>query len=213
VTSTRDNQSHGIPRRLMRKASRRALLRRRRRRLSTTYEVPRADFAIFTQSEAKLLDALAKLNSRASIITLQTAIELIQGATGPTDAAEWLAAAKRDLGECIDDASRTELQSNMKSVLEATGKHVEALLERAPTNIEQPEIGVGREGEISLYWWGAAGFSMTLEIWPSGKLVYAAIFGHRNTYGIEYVNGHFPVSIGLALQRISQSKRSETVRA
>ncbi len=121
-------------------------------------------------------------------------------AAGP----KWSEKAKADLWEVVAEASAENWDgADGKPIDPETGHLAERLLKSLPPDLEPPEIGASCAGAIAMYWWGPRGYSITLEIRPGGKLVYAALFGRNGTHGSEEIAEHLPHLVDVALRRVS----------
>jgi hypothetical protein len=192
------------------RSTRKAYRRRRRDRIAVGKTKPRRirpilvfpqEYATLNNTEEKLLQVLSRLlHAGADRATSRNQM------AGPHAHPTWLAEASYDLETLKVEVSATNWDGQgAPAVTSQTMDLAGALLSSMDQQTLQPEIGAGPSGEVIFYWWGAPGNSMTLELFPSGRLIYAALFDSLNTHGVEQTyDGTLPASIRLALARISE---------
>jgi hypothetical protein len=106
---------------------------------------------------------------------------LVPGAPG----ASWLLEARRELAQLEREADRDDWDGERSlAVASATVATADRLISALALRAPQPRIGVGRRGQVTLDWWHDKN-SLTVEIHPSGRMVFAASYGDSGIRGTE----------------------------
>lgn len=87
-------------------------------------------------------------------------------------------------------------------VSEATVAQARAFLDLLPSTLPKPEISSHPDGEIAFEWYFGRRRLLTVAVSESGRLSYAALFGHARLHGTEFFLDGIPETIALALRRL-----------
>ncbi len=71
-----------------------------------------------------------------------------------------------------------------------------------PTAFPAPEIGIERDGEITLEWFGAADRVLSVSVSDAGRLTYAGLFEERPVCGHVYMGSDLPSEIIELIRRV-----------
>ena len=84
---------------------------------------------------------------------------------------------------------------------------IRPFLKRLPAFAPRPEIGVGQRGQVAMDWIGdRPDETLTVELWPDGKIVYSAIFGAEIIHGTEAYGEAVPLLVEAVLARLYDPK-------
>lgn len=84
----------------------------------------------------------------------------------------------------------------------ATVAQALAFLDLLPSTLLRPEISAHPDGELAFEWSFGSRRLLTVSVNESGRLSYAALFGHARLHGTEFFLDAIPETIALALRRL-----------
>jgi hypothetical protein len=107
------------------------------------------------------------------------------------------------LHEAADEASRPNWNGyDAVPVSDATLAQARALLDLFPSTFPKPDISAHPDGEIAFEWFFGPRRVLTVSVSETGRLSYAAMFGHARVHGTEFLLDVLPPSIAAALRRL-----------
>jgi len=84
----------------------------------------------------------------------------------------------------------------------ATVAQARAFLDLLPSTLPRPEISPHPDGELAFEWSFGPRRLLTVSVNESGRLSYAALFGHARLHGTEFLLDAMPEAVAFALRRL-----------
>lgn len=107
------------------------------------------------------------------------------------------------LREAAEEASRPNWDGyGAQPVSGATLAQALAFLDLLPSTLPRPEISPHPDGELAFEWSFGPRRVLTISVSESGRLSYAALFGHARLHGTEFLLDALPEAVILAIQRL-----------
>lgn len=105
--------------------------------------------------------------------------------------------------DAFEEASRPNWDGyDAYPVSGATVAQARAFLDLLPSTLPGPEISPHPDGELAFEWSFGPRRLLTVSVNESGRLSYAALFGHARLHGTEFLLDAMPEAVALALRRL-----------
>lgn len=88
------------------------------------------------------------------------------------------------------------------AIEQETIRQAERFLNALPLGMIAPSVGAEPDGHITFEWYRSSRRILSVSVSPEGDLHYAALFGHKKTYGTEPFFGEIPSDILKLARRV-----------